>query len=143
MARKEKNNIEYFPHSVHHGKKMFCLRSKYKNDGYAVWFMLLEQLGKAENHYLDLKDDIQLIYLSSELMVDEVVLIDIINMLVKLDVFDSELWNKERILFNIEFVESVSDAYKKRNNECIDKNTLLLRQTNKNDTNVINIGIKI
>ena len=126
MARKEKNNVEYFPHSVNHGKKMFCIRSKYKNDGYAVWFMLIEQLGKADNHYLDLKDDVQMIYLSSELMVDETVLLDIINMLVKLNVFDSELWNKERILYNQEFVESIADAYKKRNNKCIDRNSLIL-----------------
>tara|TARA_R110000803_G_scaffold30644_1_gene68983 strand:- start:3051 stop:4073 length:1023 start_codon:yes stop_codon:yes gene_type:complete len=131
MARKEKNNVEYFPHSVNHGKKMFCLRSKYKNDGYAVWFMLIEQLGKADNHYLDLKDDVQMIYLSSELMVDEVVLLDIINMLVKLNVFDSELWNKERILYNEEFVESIADAYKKRNNKCIDRNSLILLLTSK------------
>ncbi len=131
MARKEKNNVEYFPHSVNHGKKMFCLRSKYKNDGYAVWFMLIEHLGKADNHYLDLKDDVQMIYLSSELMVDEVVLLDIINMLVKLNVFDSELWNKERILYNQEFVESISDAYKKRNNKCIDRNSLILLLTSK------------
>ena len=126
MARKEKSNVEYFPHSVNHGKKMFCLRSKYKNDGYAVWFMLIEHLGKADNHYLDLKDDVQMIYLSSDLMVSEVVLLDIINMLVKLDVFDSELWNKERILYNEEFVESIADAYKKRNNNCIDRDSLIL-----------------
>ena len=131
MARKEKSNVEYFPHSVNHGKKMFCLRSKYKNDGYAVWFMLIEHLGKADNHYLDLKDDVQMIYLSSDLMVDEVVLLDIINMLVKLEVFDAELWNKERILFNEEFIESITDAYKKRNNECINRDSLILLLTSK------------
>ena len=131
MARKEKSNVEYFPHSVNHGKKMFCLRSKYKNDGYAVWFMLIEHLGKADNHYLDLKDDVQMIYLSSDLMVDEVVLLDIINMLVKLQVFDAELWNKERILYNEEFVESINDAYKKRNNECINRNSLILLLSSK------------
>ena len=83
MARKERNNIDYFPHSVSHGKKMFYLRDKFNNDGYAVWFMLLEELGKADYHYLDLKDDIQLMYLSSEFKVSELMLNEIIEEIMK------------------------------------------------------------
>ncbi|MGB0896856.1 MAG: DUF4373 domain-containing protein [Flavobacteriaceae bacterium] len=125
MARKERNNIDYFPHSVSHGKKMFYLRDKFKNDGYAVWFMLLEELGKADYHYLDLKDPIQLMYLSSEFKVSELMLNEIIETLVKFDEFDKELWSKEKILFNQKFNENISDAYKKRNNDCINKDSLL------------------
>lgn len=125
MARKERNNIDYFPHSVNHGKKMFYLRDKYKNDGYAVWFMLLEELGKADYHFLDLKDDIQLMYLSSEFKVSELMLNEIISILVKFGEFDAELWDNEKILFNLKFIENISDAYKKRNNDCITKNSLV------------------
>lgn len=124
MARRERNSVDYFPHTVNHGKKMFYLRSKYKNDGYAVWFMLLEQLGKAEHHYLNLTTDIQIMYLSSEFMVDENVLKDIINILVKFGDFDADLWNNHNVIFNEKFTESVSDAYKKRNNACISKGNL-------------------
>lgn len=131
MARKERNDIDYFPHPVNHGKKMFYLRDKFNNDGYAVWFMLLEQLGKSNYHYLDLKDDIQLMYLSSEFKVDESLLIEIINVLVKFNEFDNQLWENERILFNEKFIENISDAYKKRNNECVNKNSLLLLLTSK------------
>jgi len=130
MARKERNSVDYFPHSVSHGKKMFYLRAKFKNDGYAVWFMLLEELAKTEYHYLDLKEDVQLMYLSSEFMIDENVLIDIINILVQFEEFDSELW-KDRILFNMKFIDNISDAYKKRNNDCINKDSLLLLLTAK------------
>jgi len=126
MARKERNDIDYFPHSVSHGKKMFYLRATYGNDGYAVWFMLLEHLGKASYHYLDLSDDIELMYLSSEFKVSEIVLKEIINSLVKFGEFDAELWNENSILFNEKFVENISDAYKKRNNDCINKKSLLL-----------------
>lgn len=127
MARQERNSVDYFPHTVSHGKKMFYLRSKYKNDGYAVWFMLLEQLGRAEYHYLDLSDEIQIMYLSSEFMVSEETLKDIINILVKFGDFDADLWNNHGIVFNEKFVESVSDAYKKRNNACISKSNLYKR----------------
>ena len=126
MARPERNDVDYFPHSVTHGKKMFYIRSKFGNDGYAVWFMLLENLGKASYHYLNLSDDVELMYLSSELKVADIVLTEIINELVKIDEFDKELWEENKILFNEKFVENVSDAYKKRNNKCIDRDSLLL-----------------
>jgi len=125
MARKERNNIDYFPHPVTHGKKMFYLRSKYGNDGYAIWFRLLEELGKADYHYLDLKDEVQIMYLSSEFAVSEDVLKEVIKILVRFNEFDRYLWEKDSILFNEKFVESIEDAYKKRNNPCITKKSLL------------------
>lgn len=125
MARKQRNNVDYFPHPVDHGKKMFYLRSKFKNDGYTVWFMLLEELGKADYHYLNLSDKVQIMYLSASLMVSEETLREIINTLVEFKEFDKELWEKESILYNEKFIENIEDAYKKRSNECISKNVLL------------------
>lgn len=125
MARKERNDVDYFPHSVNHGKKMFYIRSKFGNDGYAVWFMLLEHLGKASYHYLNLSDDVEIMYLSSEFQVSETVLKEVINSLVKLGEFDKYLWDEGSILFNEKFAENISDAYRKRSNKCIDKNSLL------------------
>lgn len=125
MARKERNSVDYFPHSVIHGKKMFYIRNKYKNDGYATWFILLEKLGSSEYHYLDLKEEIELMYLSSEIMIEHDLLNKIINDLVSIGEFDSELWENEKILFNQKFIENIQDAYKKRNNECINKESLI------------------
>jgi len=125
MARKQRNNVDYFPHSCIHGKKMFYLRNTYGNDGYAVWFMLLEELGKAEYHYLDLQNEVQLMFLSSSFAVDKETLIEIIEVLVKFNEFDEHLWKKEMILYNPKFIENIADAYKKRNNACIDKLTLI------------------
>ena len=31
MARPERNDIDYFPHEVTHGKKMFIIENKYKS----------------------------------------------------------------------------------------------------------------
>ena len=126
MARNERNDVDYFPHPVAHGKKMFYLRSIYGNDGYSVWFMLLENIGKASYHYLDLSDEVELMYLSSELKVTDIVLKEIINCLVKFGEFDEELWNENYILFNEKFIDNISDAYKKRNNDCINKESLLI-----------------
>jgi len=126
MARPERNNIDYFPHLVIHGKKMHHLREKFGNDGYAVWFMLLEELGKADFHYLNLSDDIQLMYLSSQFKISEILLKEIINTLVKMGNFDSDLWKQSLIIYDQKFVDSIEDAYSKRQNNCINKNELLL-----------------
>jgi len=120
MSRTQRNNVDYFPHSVNHGKKMFYLRGKYGNNAYAVWFMLLEELGKADYHYLDLKDPVEIMYLSSSFMVDEVMLIEIISTLVSFGEFNQELWEAYNVLYNEKFVKNIEDAYRKRNNECID-----------------------
>lgn len=124
MARPQRNTVEYFPHPVTHGKKMSYLEKKYKNDGYATWFKILEELGNTDFHYLDLSDDVQLMFLSDRCLVTETMLIDIINDLIRLKEFDKELWNSSKILFNEKFTESIKDAYKKRSNECISKKSL-------------------
>lgn len=124
MARPERNSVDYFPHYCVHGKSMFYIRQKHGNDGYAVWFMLLENLGRADFHYLDLSNKVQILFLSSELGVSEEKLIDIVEDLVTIGSFDVEFWNKKRVVYSEKFVESVKDAYRKRGNECISKNDL-------------------
>ena len=42
MARPERRNVDYFPHYLSEGKKMYLIEHKYGNDGYAVWFKVLE-----------------------------------------------------------------------------------------------------
>jgi hypothetical protein len=62
MAREQRKDVDYFPHDCTHGRKMHIIETKYSNDGYACWFKLLEQLGKANNHYLDISDDMNLMF---------------------------------------------------------------------------------
>jgi hypothetical protein len=52
MAREQRRDVDYFPHECNHGRKMHIIESKYGNNGYAAWFKLLEELGKANNHYM-------------------------------------------------------------------------------------------
>jgi hypothetical protein len=125
MARPERNNVDYFPHPVIHGKKMFYLRSKFKNDGYAVWFMLLEELGKTNYHYLDIKDETQMMFLSSQMMVTEDVIKSIIEDLVKFGEFDADLWN-QGIIYCQKFIDSIEDAYSRRSNNVLQKEGLCI-----------------
>jgi len=118
MARPQKNTVEYFPHLLSDGKKMFFIESRYGNDGYATWFKILEKLATSENHYLNLNTEEEVLYLASKCFIDESRLILIINDLVKVNVFDAELW-QNKIIWCPVFIDSIRDAYKKRNNKCI------------------------
>lgn len=119
MARPGRNNVDYFPHDVIHGSKMFVIEQRYGNDGYAVWFKLLEQLGKADYHYLDLKDKVKKMYLASIFKVDEDIMMKIITDLAELGAIDKFLFEEYEIIFSEKFIETIQDAYKRRNNECI------------------------
>lgn len=126
MARPSRNNIDYFPHECVHGRKMFVIESKYGNDGYAVWFKLLERLGDTDNHYLNLSDETELMYLASLMKVDENKFKNILNDLAKLGAIDKELYEENKIIWSQKFYESIQDAYNKRNNKCLDRNSLVL-----------------
>lgn len=116
MAYQKLNTVDYFPHKVIHGRKMFIIRTKFGNDGYTVWFMLLEELAKAHNHIIDLNDKTQLLYLSAEMKVSESKLIEIIEVLVELDEIDKPLWEGNYIYCK-KFIENIKDAYKRRKND--------------------------
>lgn len=141
MARPSRNNIDYFPHECVHGRKMFVIESKYGNDGYAVWFKLLERLGDTDNHYLNLSDETELMYLASLMKVDENKFKNILNDLAKLGAIDKELYEENKIIWSQKFYESIQDAYNKRNNKCLDRNSLIIllislgiRKPNKSST---------
>jgi hypothetical protein len=119
MARPERNDVDYFPHPVHSGKSMYFIKNKYRNEGYAIWYTLLEELGSANYHYLDLSDKVQLMYTSSRLMTTEILLNSILTDLADLGEINKYLWDKKKIVFSETFVESISDAYERRKNNCI------------------------
>lgn len=118
MARPERNTVDYFPHIIGDGKKIFYIESKYKNDGYATWFKILEQLALTEYHYLDLNNEETVMYLAARCFIDENRLFDIINDLTRLGVFDKFLWQNKYIWCPY-FITNIADAYSTRKNECI------------------------
>lgn len=118
MASPQKNTVDYFPHLIGTGKKIAYIENKYGNDGYAVWFKLLETLAASEYHFLNLNDDTEFMYLSAKCRVSDDLLLAIINDLVKLKAFDKNLWNS-RILWSETLISSIEDAYKRRANKCM------------------------
>jgi len=120
MARPERNTVDYFPFMCEDGKKMFYIEQTYGNDGFAVFVKILRELAKAEYHYLNLSENTTLLFLSAKCRVSKETLLAIINDLVTLGKFDSTLWVENTIIWCQDFIDSIQDAYKKRNNKCID-----------------------
>ena len=119
-GRKDKNTVDYFPHYCIPGKTLFILESKYKHLGYSIWFKTLELLGSTENHYIDLRNETDLLFLISKLKTTEFELIEIYNLLSKLGAIDSFFWSK-KIIYSENFIENIKDAYKRRVNLCMHK----------------------
>jgi hypothetical protein len=134
MARPERKNVDYFPHYMNHGSKMKYLEKKYGNDGYAVWYKIMERLGSSENHFIDLKDEMQLMFLADFCNVSEEVLLEIIEVLVRVKWIHKKLWNC-KVLHSVEFLQSVKDAYKRRQNECINTQEIELMYYNNQQEN--------
>lgn len=116
MARPKKETVEYFPHMVEHGKTMFILESKWGNDGYAVWFKLLEKLGATESHYIDCRDDTAIVFLAAVCRVPENVLVEIVDTLVYLNAIDRGLW-LHKLIYCQHLVDNLATVYQRRRME--------------------------
>ena len=125
MARQEKNSVDYFPYICKEGKAMFYIETKYQNDGFATWIKILRQLAVTNYHYLDLSNKVDLMFLAAKCRVSETVLDSIISDLVDLGEFDKMLWVENKVIWCQKLVDSIDDAYKKRNNKCITYEGLL------------------
>ena len=80
MARAKKENVEYFPHNCSHGKTMFIVENQFGNDGFATWFKILEMLGDASNHYIDLRDRGEVLHVAARCRVSPETLEEILIM---------------------------------------------------------------
>jgi hypothetical protein len=113
MARPLKKTVDYFPHDCTHGQTMFIIEQKYGNDGYALWFKLLEILGQKENHFIDCNLPETWEFLQAKTRLLDEKLLDILNTLARLNAIDSELWAK-KIIWSQHFIERVSSVYANR-----------------------------
>lgn len=115
MSRPIKNTVDYFPHFVGNGKKIAFIENKYGNNGYATWYKVLEALAETEYHYLNLNDEMQMMFLVAKCRVSEELLFSILNDLSRLKAIDQIAW-KEKIVWCEKFIESIQNVYEKRNN---------------------------
>lgn len=120
MARPERHNVDYFPFFCKEGKAMFYVEQKYGNDGYASWVKILRQLAVTNNHFLNLSNKVEIMYLSSKCKIKEDTLCELISDLCSLGEFDEVLWAENKIVYSSKFIDSVKDAYFNRKSNLYD-----------------------
>lgn len=104
---------------------MFYIEQNYGNDGFATFVKLLRELAKTDYHYLDLSNNMTMMFISARCRVSKEMLEKIIADLVELGKFDKVLWTENRIIWCQDFIDNIQDAYSKRNNKCITYDGLL------------------
>jgi len=113
LTRARKQTIEYFPHRCDQGRVLAILERYWANDGYAVFFKIIERLGKTEGHVLDFRKPDQWEYFLSRALVSEENANAILNKLAEIEVIDKELW-KHRIVWDQDFIDDIADLYSRR-----------------------------
>ena len=113
MSRSQKQTADYFPHEVMHKRTLFVLESKYKNDGYAFWFKLLEILCETEGHCYDCNPPENWEYLLAKTLVSDELAKEIFDTLFNLGAIDKELWEK-KIVWVQNLVDNLGSMYAKR-----------------------------
>jgi len=118
MARTQKDIAAYFPHDAKAsvGDTLTVLQSRYKNDGYAFWFKLLEKLASSDGHYLDLRNPQRWQTFIAKMGVDEITTVEILNLLVEMEAIDGELW-QSKLVWCQNLVNNLADVYKNRRRE--------------------------
>jgi hypothetical protein len=140
MARGQRNDVDYFPHECVHGRKMHIIENKFGNDGYSTWFKLLEQLGKANNHFIDISDETNLMFLSSVFNISEEKTMEILSSLAKLDSINKHLFDTYKVIWSEKFTNSIEEAYRKRKMKCWQYSAVLDHFEAKNDQTAAGMG---
>lgn len=117
MARPKKNKLDYFPHMAKSGRSLFIIESRFGNNGYAVWFKLLELLCESENQIYDCSNVDDWEFFLAKTKIDEDLAEKILNKMADLGMIDKELWFEDKMIFSQNLVNNVAEVYKKRNVE--------------------------
>jgi hypothetical protein len=113
MGRKVRLTVDYFPHQCAHKMTMFIIEDKFQNDGFALWFKLLESLGSAQGHYIDYNKPANMQFLASKAHVSEERAVTILDTLASLEAIDNSLW-ANKVAWCQNFVDGLEDVYKHR-----------------------------
>ncbi len=118
MARPYKHSVDYFPHDsdASDGRTLTILFNTFGHDGISAWWQLLERISCTENHVIDIRNPDDLEYLSAKLRFTPEKLRQILDKLAYLNAIDFQLYSCG-LIWSDNFVERVSDVYKKRKQE--------------------------
>ena len=112
MGRTTEDKVDFYSHYPG-GRMVSSLRKKFGNDGYAVYWLILDEIAGCEGHFLDLSKDNDLEDFALECMVSDELFLKIVDWICSRGRFDSEAWARKGIWCQ-KFVDKLEAVYKKR-----------------------------
>lgn len=134
-------NVDYFPHKCKDDKELTFIRHKYKSEGYEVFYRTQQALGDAENHFIDLNDEIQKSMFYMIMQVSKDLVNAVIKDLVLLGWLDKETFN-DGYLWSDKFIESIRAVYIRRKGQVPQKKDIYRVSTYRNTSIVENSKVK-
>ena len=119
MARKERRDVDYFPFFIKEGRTLFILEGKYQSKGTGFFTNVLRFLARTPEHYFQMQNDSDMLYFFAGTKCDVESGLDMIEIMITTGKLDKELWLEHKIIASQDFLESIQDAYKRRQNDCI------------------------
>lgn len=116
MARPKKKTVDYFPHMCISGKTLFILEQEYQNDGYSLWFKLLEELGKTPGHCINFNDVQFQRFFAAKTHINVAKTHEILSLCAELDAIDKKLW-ENGLIWSQNFVVNIYEVAGLRRSE--------------------------
>jgi len=120
MARPERHDADYFPFYAKRGRTLNILQAKFGLEGIGFFTNLLRFLTITPDHNYQIKTPLDQMNLFAEIgITDEKKGIEILDLLAMTGKIDADLWRENGVIVSESFLESLEDAYNKRNNKII------------------------
>lgn len=120
MARPERHDVDYFPFFAKRGRTLNILQNQYGLEGIGFFTNLMRFLALTPDHHYCIKDETDRLNFFAEIgITDENKGIEMIELMVKTEKLDKELWEDFKVIVSEAFLLSLAEAYKQRKNEII------------------------
>ena len=138
MARPQKQGLDYFALDVNMGDEVELIEAEHGMIGFAVLVKMFQKIYK-EGYFYEWNEKNQLLF-SSRSCVDKNTIINIIDDCIKWEIFDSNLYNKYKILTSRRIQEHyVAAVYKRINVEMVG-DYLLIDIYDRNNVTLIRVS---
>ena len=125
MARPMRRDADYFPFICKEGKTFSILRNRFPLEGIGFFTELCIILTTTPDHHIQLKTDLDFEYLCSKMKCEKSKATDIIDTLVMTGKIHKELWESANVIVIPDLLESLKDAYLKRETDIITINQIV------------------
>jgi hypothetical protein len=116
MGRPERHDVDYFPFFAKRGRTLNILQGKFGLEGIGFFTNLMRFLALTPYHYYCINDEADRMNFFAEIGVqDENRGIEMIELMVKKEKLDKELWENHKVIKCQKLIDSIEYVYKKNN----------------------------